>query len=96
VAAQVQRVVAISDGKTSTEILRRPVPVQEQAAEGAPAPQEQDRGPVTVEELVIVDAAGRLQIPREFIEKLGLTDRVRITLEGDRVVLRTDQRWARR
>ncbi len=94
VAAQVQRVVAISDGKTSAEILRRPVPVQEQPAEGAPAPQE--RGPVTLEELVIVDAAGRLQIPREFIEKLGLTDRVRVTLEGDRVVLRTDQRWARR
>ncbi len=88
VAGEVQRVVAISDGKTSTEIVRRP--------SFQPAGQAQAQETATVEELVIVDAAGRLQIPRELMEKLGATDRVRVTLEGDRVVLRSDRQWTRR
>ena len=69
IAAQVDRVVAIRDGRTSTEIFRRT----------------REDGNVTRivhEEYVLVDAAGRLQIPREFLESLHISERARISL-GD-------------
>lgn len=78
VARQVQRVVAIADGKTSTEIRRRRA-FEEQAP---------DEG--EVHELAILDSSGRLQIPREILEKVGLSDRVQVSLDGDRVILRSE------
>jgi putative ABC transport system ATP-binding protein len=43
------------------------------------------------EELVILDRAGRLQLPKAHVEALGLKDRVRVRREGDRlVILRPD------
>ena len=79
VAEQVDRVVAISDGKTSTELIRR------HAFSQVPSDGE------GLQELAIVDASGRLQIPKTFLEKLRLTDRARVTLEGDQVVVRSDE-----
>ena len=78
VARQVQRVVAIADGKTSTEIRRR------RAFEERASDEE------TIHELAILDSSGRLQIPREILEKVGLSDRVQVSLEGDRVILRSE------
>ncbi len=66
IAARVDRVVAIRDGRTSTEIYRR---VEFEA--GAPR--------VYHDEFVLVDAAGRLQIPREMLEHLGISGRARVT-----------------
>ena len=37
-----------------------------------------------------MDGSGRLQIPKEYLDKLGISERVRVTLEGDRVVLEAD------
>ncbi|MCH7554026.1 MAG: ATP-binding cassette domain-containing protein, partial [Chloroflexi bacterium] len=74
ISSQVDRVVAMSDGKTSTETVRRRN--YEQRGEG-------DEG---IEERAIVDGSGRLQIPKEYLDKLGISERVRVTLEGDRVV----------
>ena len=70
VSAQVRRTIAIRDGKISTEVLRRA------AADG-----QSD----VAEEYSVLDRAGRLQIPRDFIESLGLRDRVRLALEPDHV-----------
>ena len=43
------------------------------------------------EELVILDRAGRLQLPKAHVEALGLRDRVRVRREGERlVILRPD------
>jgi putative ABC transport system ATP-binding protein len=36
-------------------------------------------------ELVLLDRAGRLQIPREYVRQLGLGDRVRMVLEEDHI-----------
>lgn len=36
-------------------------------------------------ELVIMDRAGRLQVPAEYVERLGLGDRVRLVREADHV-----------
>jgi ABC-type lipoprotein export system ATPase subunit len=78
VAEQVDRVIAISDGKTSTEVVRKRS-YQRQTASDAP-----------MEELSIVDGTGRLQLPKEALERLGRPEHVRVSLEGDHVEIRVE------
>jgi len=40
------------------------------------------------EELVVLDGAGRLQIPREALDRVGLSGRARVEVEGDRIIVR--------
>jgi len=79
VSEQVQRTVAIRDGRTSTETLRR----TEQSHEGG------DR--VIAEEYAVLDRAGRLQLPRAHVEALELRNRVRLRLEDDHVGIWPDR-----
>jgi ABC-type lipoprotein export system ATPase subunit len=72
IANQIDRVVAIRDGRISTESFRRI------AFEGRDAY-------VYHDEYAVVDRTGRLQIPREYIERLGLEERARLRLLGDHV-----------
>ncbi len=86
VARKVDRVVAIRDGRTSSEFIRRKSYAEELAELS------NDIGTVgrdTHEELAVLDKVGRLQIPREYLEALGLTgkNRVKVELEGDRIVI---------
>jgi ABC-type lipoprotein export system ATPase subunit len=67
IAARVDRVVAIRDGRTSTEIFRR-------------ITEEGNQATVVHEEFVLVDAAGRLQIPRELLERLNIHDRAKLVV----------------
>jgi ABC-type lipoprotein export system ATPase subunit len=76
IAFRVDRVVAIRDGRTSTETVRRIVVEGEAETEQ------------THEEFVVMDAAGRIQIPRDYVEKLGMGRRVRVDLEDGRIVVR--------
>jgi peptide/nickel transport system ATP-binding protein len=71
VANTVDRLVAIRDGRTSTEVRRR-INTQNGAV-------------LDEEEWVIVDPAGRLQLPQAFVEHLGLRDRVKVRMEEDHV-----------
>ena len=73
VSEQVQRTVAIRDGRTSTETVRRST--------------YSDTGEHTLvsEEFAVLDRAGRLQLPKAHVAALGLKDRVRLRLEGDHV-----------
>jgi len=73
VAAQVDRTVAIRDGLTAAEVVRR-TEVDEHGRER-----------VVAEEYAVLDRTGRLQLPREFIGALGLADRVRLALEQDHI-----------
>ncbi len=75
VSEQVRRTVRIRDGRTSTEVLRR------LAGEG----EEPGAHGLVAEEYAVLDRAGRLQLPREFTEPLGLADRVRLALEADHI-----------
>jgi len=77
---QVQRTIAIRDGRTSTETLRR-----RSVAD--------DGGHVTVaEEYAVLDRVGRLQLPRAAVEALGLERRVRVVLEEDHISIWPDGR----
>jgi ABC-type lipoprotein export system ATPase subunit len=73
VSTQVNRTIAIRDGRTSTETVRR----AELAADGEHR--------VIAEEFALLDRAGRLQLPREYVDALELERRVRLALETDHV-----------
>ncbi|MEE1940808.1 ATP-binding cassette domain-containing protein [Streptomyces sp. TRM 70361] len=84
VASAVRRTVAIRDGRTSSEVLRRAT----RDGKGAET--------VVTQEYVTVDRAGRLQLPAEFAEKLAIRDRARLTLRPDHITVhRDDAREAR-
>jgi ABC-type lipoprotein export system ATPase subunit len=74
IANQVDRVVAIRDGRISTESFRR---VRFEGREAF----------IYHEEFAVVDRTGRLQVPREYLESLGITERARVRLEGDHVAI---------
>jgi ABC-type lipoprotein export system ATPase subunit len=80
VSSVVRRVVAIRDGRTSTEIHRG-------AAEG-------DDGEVVQHavEYAVLDRAGRLQLPKEMTEPLGMHDLVRLEAEPDHIGVWPDTR----
>lgn len=73
VAGHVRRTVAIRDGRTSSEVLRR----SEMSGDGEYR--------VISEEFVVLDRVGRLQLPDEYIEALELERRVRLTLDPDHI-----------
>jgi energy-coupling factor transporter ATP-binding protein EcfA2 len=86
ISRAVDRVVAIRDGRTSSELIRRPVHAEDLRAAGALG----DAGHAdTHEEFAILDRAGRLQLPREHLDALGLAgkDRIRVRLDGKQIVL---------
>ena len=73
VSAQVRRTVAIRDGRTSSETLRH-----DEGDESGDAA----RGMV---EYAVLDRAGRVQLPREMTDRLGMADRVLLAEEPDHI-----------
>jgi len=71
VSEHVNRTVAIRDGRTSTETLRR--------TEIDEAGEQQ----TFAEEFVVLDRVGRLQLPEHYVDSLQLERRVRLTLDDD-------------
>jgi ABC-type lipoprotein export system ATPase subunit len=84
VSTQVSRTVAIRDGRTSTETVRR----AELAEDGTHR--------VVAEEFALLDRAGRLQLPSEYVDALELERRVRLALEPDHVGVWPDRPQTRR
>ena len=80
VSEQVQRTVAIRDGRTSTETLRRTSVSDDGDHE------------IIAEEFAVLDRAGRLQLPRAHVEALELERRVRLRLEPDHIGVWPDRR----
>jgi ABC-type methionine transport system ATPase subunit len=78
VSSMVRRVIAIRDGRTSTETLRH------DAADGSG-----ELGHAV--EYAVLDRAGRLQLPREMTESLRMRDRVRLEKEPDHIGVWPDQ-----
>ena len=73
VSDQVRRVISIRDGRTSTETLRHD------------AADEQGNVAQHAVEYAVLDRAGRLQLPREMTEPLGMRGRVRLEAEPDHI-----------
>ncbi len=83
---QVNRVVSIRDGKTSSEWIMR-----QSYKEQLDRLDDLDDS-VVHEEFAVLDRAGRVQIPQEMLEELHLSgNRVRLTLEDGQIVLSPPQ-----
>lgn len=88
----IDRVVSIRDGRTSSEMLRKkPQKVVsfdelEQMTEQQRLEHEQAME-ANHEELVVLDRAGRLQLPKEYLEALGIKggDKVKVELEDGKI-----------
>lgn len=87
ITQKVDRVVAIRDGKTSSEFVRKKSYAEEINEIGNLI--EQNTINETHEELAVLDKAGRLQIPREYLDKIGMknSNKIKIEIEGNRVIL---------
>ena len=83
IARHVQRVVAIRDGKLASETVRRRQNGQANAAAMSQADQ--------FEELIVLDSAGRLQIPKSYREQLALKNRVEMQLTEKGLLIRPAQ-----
>ena len=89
-AHHVHRVVAVRDGRTSSETVRRAAATGPAGSEETDAADEVGETPV-FEELVVVDSAGRLQVPKEYLQQLDIKGRVRMELREDEIAIRPAQ-----
>lgn len=83
IAKKVDRVIAIRDGKTSSEMIRKKSYADELAELESEA--EAD----THIEYAVLDKAGRLQIPSGYLEAIGAvnTNKIQVALEDGKIVL---------
>jgi ABC-type methionine transport system ATPase subunit len=77
IGRHVDRVVAVRDGKLASETLRV---------------QKADSEEHHLVELAVVDAAGRLQIPREYLEQFSIRRRVQVELTENGILIRPPEK----
>ena len=76
IAARVDRIIGIRDGRTSTEIRRT---------------RNHEDGSLREDEWVILDKTGRLQLPQIYVDALLMRGRVKVRLENDHVSVWPDR-----
>jgi ABC-type lipoprotein export system ATPase subunit len=86
-AAQVDRVIAMRDGRTSTETVRREVPLAAPPAQVLSASAVIALPGETHHESILIDRAGRLQLPREALELIPFQGRAEVLITSDHVEL---------
>jgi ABC-type lipoprotein export system ATPase subunit len=70
------RIVTIRDGRTSLEAIRKPGVHRDDAGLEE-----------TLEEFVILDNAGRLQLPKDYLDELNIAERVKVRLAEDHITI---------
>jgi putative ABC transport system ATP-binding protein len=90
VARTVDRVVTIRDGSTSSETVRRVADVEAALASraGHPGAEAAADHSHVYEEFVVVDGAGRLQIPPDLRAEMGIGARVTLEKAGGGILIR--------
>jgi ABC-type lipoprotein export system ATPase subunit len=84
ISKYVDRVVSIRDGKIASETVR----IEPTEPIGAGTSSEDTHPEVQLEEVLVLDSAGRLQLPREYLDQLKIKNRVKIELrEGGILIL---------
>jgi ABC-type lipoprotein export system ATPase subunit len=85
IASQVDRVVTIRDGKASTEERKRVSTLSSAPLSSASL----SSAALSSEELVVLDAVGRLQVPRGYLERFGIRDRARLDVVEEGILIRS-------
>lgn len=94
----IDRVVAIRDGKTSSELVRRHIKLEDlmSLSELSHLSDEQKHEALqtaknnqTHEELAVLDRAGRLQIPKAYMQELGIKggDKVQLRIQNSEFII---------
>jgi len=94
-AKHIDRVVAIRDGRTSSEIIRKRSYTEDlnelEKAGNVPQGQKDEEEEIVQEELAVLDRSGRVQLPKEYLDALGIKggSKVKVELgeEKDRIVV---------
>ncbi len=73
IAQYVDRVVHIRDGRISSETVNEPT--------------FHKSGEMVQQDYVVVDRVGRLQLPQEYVKKLGVSGRVTVGMEDGRITI---------
>lgn len=87
IAMEVDRVVSIRDGKTSTETVRQVAPTPAQAAQ-APGQPAEAAPKHMFNEYVVLDQADRLQVPRAYLEEWGIGTRAYLEPTDDGILIK--------
>jgi ABC-type lipoprotein export system ATPase subunit len=88
IARRVDRVVAIRDGRTSTETIRRVSQLEQAMVGDGPASlKSAAEEEVTFHHYVVLDSAGRLQVPAEYLDQLGISDRATLELTEEGILI---------
>ncbi len=87
IARHVNRVVAIRDGKTATETVRQSVSNGLRNGELAENGFEEEEEEEIFEELAVLDSAGRLQVPKEYLEYFDSKGRARLEMTEDGILI---------
>jgi len=80
------RTLAIRDGRTSTETVRREVPLADGEHPGTASAVIGLSGQ-THRESVVIDRVGRLQLPREAVQQIAFNGRADVRILDDHVEL---------
>lgn len=83
-ASKVDRVVAIRDGMTSTEFIKRNPNLIVDNGDGVGRKSIQD----VHEEYVVLDRAGRLQIPKAYLQALQISNKASMEFDGEKIMIR--------
>lgn len=84
ISQYVDRVVAIRDGKTASETIRHEKSVSPLDCEDNDRVEELKE---VYEELTVLDSAGRLQIPKEYLEMFKIRGRVRLEVSDEGIMI---------
>jgi len=82
IAYKVGRVVVIKDGKTSSEISRQDKNVQISGNVDKETP---------LEESLLVDSNGRIQIPEDLIETVGIAEKVSAQIKNQEIIIKPSE-----
>ncbi len=85
IARHVDRVVAIRDGMLASETIRQAATPQPTVDGEGPAAEEEEH---SFAELVVLDSAGRVHIPQEFLEQLNIQGRAQLELTEEGILIR--------
>lgn len=94
-AKQIDRVIAIRDGRTSSEIIKKSHADIMSEASGWDTGSAEEAPQEVSEELVVLDRTGRLQLPKEYLEALGIKGgskvKADLDLEQERIYIHKAQ-----
>jgi ABC-type lipoprotein export system ATPase subunit len=91
IARVANRVLTIRDGRTSSEAVRRVAEVEAALVKSAAGQIDQEQegtSEIILDEYIVVDAAGRLQIPLELRQESGIGQRVTLESTPEGVLIR--------